>query len=167
MGELFAQLGIDWRLLLAQAVNFLLVLWILKRFVFQKLIRFMEDRQRRIQEGLEMREQAQQELQRSQEMRATEIARARKDTEEILAQAKETAGERERELIARAKQEAEKLLLRAKDDIQRESEAAKKEVREDIVSVTMLAAEKILERAITEKDRERMMKEVMETIDAK
>ena len=52
MSELFSQLGIDWRLLLSQAVNFLLLLIVLRIFAYQPILKLLKDRRAKIEDGL-------------------------------------------------------------------------------------------------------------------
>ncbi|MCH7552349.1 hypothetical protein IIB49_03100, partial [Patescibacteria group bacterium] len=64
MAELFSNLGLDVKLLLAQAVNFLLVLWLLNRFVFKKILKFLEERKQGIERGVELTKKAEREIER-------------------------------------------------------------------------------------------------------
>ena len=50
--EVLAKLGIDWKLLIAQAVNFLVLLWILRRYAYGPILRVLEARTARIEQGL-------------------------------------------------------------------------------------------------------------------
>ena len=52
MEQLFSQLGIDWHLLLSQAVNFFLLLIVLRVFAYKPLLAFLHERRRKIEEGL-------------------------------------------------------------------------------------------------------------------
>lgn len=52
MQQLFEQLGIDWHLLLSQAVNFFLLLTVLRFLVYKPLLKMLHDRKSRIEEGL-------------------------------------------------------------------------------------------------------------------
>ncbi len=151
--------------MIAQAVNFLIVLVILHKFVFTKLIKLMEERRERIEKGLAMREEAEKELARAHEMRRNEIEKAKKEAEAVIAQAKTLGAERERQLVAKAREEAEKILYGAKEDIKRETQAVLQSAKEDILAMAMIAAEKVIDRSITQEDRIRMMKEVMESIE--
>ncbi|MDP2641124.1 MAG: F0F1 ATP synthase subunit B [Candidatus Yanofskybacteria bacterium] len=164
MGDLLAQFGIDWRLLLAQAVNFGIVAGLLAWFVFRPLLSFLEERRKRIQEGLEMRQKAEDEIARTQEMRKQELARVKRQAEQLLSEAKERGAEREREMIARAKEETGKELARAQEDIRREKDQAIQEAKEEIATLALLSAEKVLKRAMTAKDREALLQEIEESL---
>jgi len=91
MSELLSGLGINGKLLFAQAANFLLVLWLLNRFVFKKLIAFIEKRKERIQEGVELTEKAEREMKRIDEARERELRNARERGEGLVAKAEISA----------------------------------------------------------------------------
>ena len=50
--EVLAKIGVDWKLLLAQVVNFLVLLWVLRRFAYRPMLEFLEKRTKRIESGL-------------------------------------------------------------------------------------------------------------------
>ncbi len=69
MQQLVQQLGIDWRLLLSQAVNFALLLIVLRLYVYKPLLKIMHDRKLRIEEGLTKADEADRRLAETEEMR--------------------------------------------------------------------------------------------------
>ena len=56
--EVLAKLGIDWKLLLAQAVNFAVLFWVLRRYAYQPMLDFLEKRTIKIEQGLKDAEKA-------------------------------------------------------------------------------------------------------------
>lgn len=62
MLELTEQLGLDWKLLLSQAVNFLLLLVLLRQFAYKPLLKVLKERRAKIEEGLAKAEEAEQRL---------------------------------------------------------------------------------------------------------
>lgn len=164
MQELFSNLGINVKLLLAQAVNFLLVLFLLNHFVFKKLLVFLEERKKRIEQGIIMREKAERELQRTLEARHREMEQARKEAEGLVAEAKASAKESGQQIIGEAKSREERMLVQAKEQAQREKATMIGEAKEEIQAKAILFAEKILERTLVKKDEERMVKEALKEL---
>ncbi len=162
MQELISNLGIDWRLLIAQAVNFLLVLWLLNRFVFKKIIRYLEERKKSIEQGLELRESAERQIGQISEARQRELQKATQEGEKIVAQARSIAIEKEKAAKALARAEAEKIMLKAKEGAEKEKKEAVLEVKGEIQKLAALIAEKILERSVRKEDQEEAAKEVMD-----
>ena len=162
MSELFSNLGIDWRLLLAQGINFLLVLYLLNRFVFKSIIRYLEERRKKIEEGLELTEKANREIQRIDEARHRELEKARTEAEKVLADARSSAIAKGKTALLLARQEAEKIFLKAKDEAERRKLDTVRAAQGDIKNLAVLMAEKVLSRSVTKEDQARAAKEVMD-----
>ncbi|MCH7604448.1 F0F1 ATP synthase subunit B [Patescibacteria group bacterium] len=165
MNELLSGLGINGKLLFAQAVNFLIVLWLLNRFVFKKLIAFIEKRKERIQEGIELTERAEREMERIGEARERELRNAREQATNVVAKAETTAKARGGEILIAAKEESEQVKQQAKEDAERAKQDAVKEATGEISKTALLFAEKVLSRNLTAEDEERMTKEVFAELD--
>lgn len=162
--ELFAKLGINGKLLFAQAFNFLAVLWILKRYVFPRIVKMLEDRRATIEKGLAMHEEAQREVARADSARREILAKADTEAEKIAAEAKMRAEARLQEAESHAKAIAENILLKAKaqsETIQRDAVVSAKA---DIRAAALMVAEKILSRSVTADDDERAVEEVVEAL---
>ena len=165
MSELFSNLGINGKLLFAQAVNFLLVLWLLNRFVFKKLIAFIEERKKRIEQGVELTEKAKREMERIGEARHRELENARQEADSILAAGRTSASKKQKEALAFVRAEAEKMLLQARIDAEREKGSAVKGARDEINKIALLIAEKVLSRSLGKEDQEQAAKEVLQYLE--
>lgn len=164
MSELFSNLGINGKLLFVQVINFLIIFAVLAKFVFPKVIKFVEQRRRKIAEGLELTEKAHHEMQRIEEARHRELEKTRKEADVLLSQAKTDAQEKEHAMLAEAKNRAEEVGLQAKEDAQRAKIDALKDARREISKTALLFAEKVLARNIAKEDEERLAKEVGEEL---
>lgn len=161
MGELFSNLGINGKLLFAQAVNFLLVLWVLNTFVFKKLIAHLERRRARIEQGLELTQKAEREMERIGDARHRELEKARAEAEKVLAEARSVSAANRKEALGLVKAEAEKMLLKAKQESEKEKGEAIVRSRGEIQKLAVLMAEKVLSRSVAKEDEERAAKEVL------
>ena len=133
MQQLFSQLGIDWHLLLAQAVNFFLLLTILRMFVYKPLLKVLHDRRARIEEGLIKADEADLRLHEVDEINKHKVKAAEAEAFAILKRTEGESKKLEAKMLAEAKRkEAEALrntesMLKAKEDESRrasEKEAA-------------------------------------------
>ena len=161
MGELFSNLGINGKLLFAQAVNFLLVLWLLNTFVFKKLIAHLENRRARIEQGLELTAKAEREMERIEGARHRELENARLEGERVLAEARNVSTAKGKEAFAVARAEAEKMLLKAKQESEKEKAETILRSKGEIQKLAVLMAEKVLLRSVTKEDEESAAKEVL------
>ena len=79
MSELFSKLGIDWRLLVAQLANFLILLFVLRRFAYKPLLKLLEERKQRIADGLANAQKAKSNLEEAEKERQEIISTAKKE----------------------------------------------------------------------------------------
>lgn len=165
MRELFENLGVNWKLLFAQAANFLLVLYVFKRYVFPRLFTFMEQRKKRIEQGLAFRDKVEQELTRIREARHREIENAKQQGETIMAESKTAAHAKTREALLLAKAEAERLLTGAQAQGTREKEGMIRQAKDEIARSALFVAEKFLSKTLTSKDEEKFLKEALQELE--
>jgi F-type H+-transporting ATPase subunit b len=113
MSPLFSQLGIDWKLLIAQAVNFFLLLVILKMFIYGPLSKMLHERRRRIEEGLEKAKEADERLRDINHMAVEKIKHAEAEGVKIIAKVELEAKEHEAVLMAKAREREAAAILAA------------------------------------------------------
>ena len=142
--DALAQLGIDWKLLLAQVVNFGILLFILKRYAYQPMLQLMDERAARIEKGLKDAEAAEQKLRSVEVEEKAILAGARQQAKELLVETDKAAKERDALKLSETEARVKKLFSDAEtkleDDRARMIEDAKRELSETV----MLAVEKIL-----------------------
>src|SRR3989338_11410320 len=86
--ELIEKLGIDWRLLLAQIVNFLILLFVLTKFAFRPLIKMLDGRAEKIQKSLENAQKIEKNLEEANKQKEAIILEARHGAQDIISQTK-------------------------------------------------------------------------------
>ena len=164
MGELFSNLGLDIKLLFAQAVNFLLVLWLLNRFVFKKILKFLDERKQGIERGVELTVKAEREMERIGEARTLAMEKARKLAEGLVQDAKNTGKAAEKDIVAGARSTAEVLLEKAKAEAERKKKDALKEAEAEMQKRVFFLAEKVLARSLTKEDQARMGQDLLKEV---
>ena len=151
MDELIRKLGIDWKLLVAQIVNFVILLFLLKKFLYKPLINLMNKRREKIIEGLEKAKKGEEEFVKIAELREKELAKIQKEAEGLIQKAKEIGDKKQQEILKEAENKTKKIIEEAKGRIEIEKEKMLKEVRKDIANLVINATEKILKEKIDEK----------------
>ncbi len=129
--DLLTKLGIDWKLLLAQAVNFLIVLGVLYRFAYRPLVRYLDERSERIALSLREAERIERELKKMEEVRAESLAEAKRQAQEVLKAAEADAQARRQEVLTRVKAEAEAVVSEARSRFEAEREESLAAVRRE------------------------------------
>lgn len=143
-------LGIDGKLLLFQLVAFLLLTWLLSKYVFPVLMKAVDDRQKRIDESNAAALEASKQAAETEEKLAGLLKKARSEAADIVATAKaEAAG-----LLAtseeKSKTQAERIVAQAHETIEKDVLAAKKTLHNETVELVAQATEKVVGKTISQ-----------------
>ena len=157
MGEL----GLDLRLLLSQAVNFLLIAFILHRLLYRPLLANLDARAQRVREGLAKAAEADRLLAEAQARYNAEIERAHREAHEIVEQGTRTAEQHRQELLAAAREEAQQIIARAQAQAQREIHQGQIALRQQIVDLTIAAASQVIGKSLQEEEHHRLIEEFL------
>jgi F-type H+-transporting ATPase subunit b len=134
--------------LIAQMIVFLILIWITMKYIWPHLMTAMDERARRISEGLSAAEKARKDLADADARVADEIRKARTEAAAIIDKAHQQAGQ----IVEKAKQdaivEATRQKATAAADIESMAHRAREELRSQVASLAVSGAEKILKREI-------------------
>jgi F-type H+-transporting ATPase subunit b len=153
--EILAKLGIEWKLLLAQGVNFAILFFVLKRYAYKPMLDFLATRTERIEQGIKDAEQAKQSLVAIAEEEKTILKQAREEAKKLIMDAEQEAKDRasKRELEAEAK--IKQLLTENDKKLAEDREKMFRDVRTEVVDLVTSSVEKVLlEKVDNTKDRE-------------
>jgi F-type H+-transporting ATPase subunit b len=161
MGGL-ASLGINMPVLLAQIINFIILFGLLYLVAYKPIMRMLDERSRKIKESMERTEYIKQQAERAEEEAKKQIEAAAKEGQEAVARAMRTGEEVRREAQQQAGHEAEALIARARTEIQRERDEAIDDLRQEFANITIVAAEKVIERSLDKKAHREIIKKVLD-----
>jgi F-type H+-transporting ATPase subunit b len=161
MGGL-ANLGINMPVLLAQIINFIILFGLLYLVAYKPIMRMLDERSRKIKESMEQTEYIKQQAERAEEEAKKRIDAAAKEGQEAVARAVRTGEGVKREAQQQARQEAEALIVRARTEIQRERDEAIDDLRREFADITIMAAEKVIERSLDKKAHREIIKKVLD-----
>jgi F-type H+-transporting ATPase subunit b len=154
-------LGLDPLAILAQAVTFLVLFWVVKKFALDKIVQSLEDRRKTIDKGVRLGLEMQEEKDRLDQSVEKELHKARLEADKILAGAHEEAGN----IIGRAEDAAgtkvEALIADAHSRIEDDVRKAKKELEQEVVSLVADATEAIIGEKLDAKKDEALIKRML------
>lgn len=156
-----AALGVNLPGLVAQLINFGILLLILRLFLFGPLTRLLDERKRRIQEGLSRAEAAAEQASASQEEAQRVIEEARTEGRELVASAQENAARLRQELEERARADADQIVERARQEIGAERDQAITQLRQEFTELAMSAAERVIGQSLDRQAHQRLIDEVL------
>jgi F-type H+-transporting ATPase subunit b len=161
MSEAFDALGINVPQLIAQIVNFVILLVVLRLTLFGPIMRMLDDRKTRIAEGLNAAEIARAEAQDAQARIDEQLRDAQQRGQVLVGNAQEIAKRIEEEARAEAARDREVSLQRARAEIQRERDAAIAELRGEFAALTILAAERVINQSLDRDAHQRIIDEAL------
>jgi F-type H+-transporting ATPase subunit b len=154
-------LGINLPSLLAQLINFTILLVVLYLFAYKPLLKMLDERKRRIQEGLDAAEQAKDHLARAEEEVASQIERSRQEGQALIGQAQQAAARIQEEARQQAHADHDALLARARGEIQLERDSAIAHLRREFADLTITAAEKVINQSLDRRAHQRLIDETL------
>ena len=166
VSELFGQFGVNWPFFLAQLFNFVLVMFVLKKFAFGPIGEMLAERRERIAAGEEKLKQIEKQLAESEQTTAAAIAKAAEEAARMVAEAKLGAAtfteQKAQEAIAQAQQILAKAELAAKADRDRLSTELKREFGR-LVATT---ASQVTGKVLTADDQKRINEDALAKVEA-
>lgn len=136
--------------LLGQAISFALFVWFCMKFVWPPLMSAIEERQKRIADGLADANRAAKDLELAQAKATDQLKDVKAAANEIIEQANKRKAQIVEEAKAEADAERAKIIAQGKAEIETERNRVKEELRKQVASLAIIGAEKILERSIDE-----------------
>ncbi|MAF85047.1 MAG: ATP synthase F0 subunit B [Dehalococcoidales bacterium] len=154
-------LGISLPTLLAQIINFAILLVLLYLVAYKPIMRMFDERSRKIKESIEQTESIKEQAAHAEEEAEKRIEAAGKEGQELVARAVRTGEEVRQQTQQEAKRDAELLIARARTEIQRERDEAIGELRKEFADLTIKAAEKVIDRSLDKKAHRQIIDKVL------
>lgn len=152
--ELLEKFGINFPVLIAQVVNFLIVLGVLYKFAYKPVLKMLHDRTKMIEDGVKNAEKAKTAVEEAAKKQEQVLAEARTEAQAILTKAREQSAAQGAALLEQSKEEAAKLALKTKADLALEHDQLLKNAKAEVADIVVMVAEKLLKEKVTdEKDR--------------
>ncbi len=134
--------------LIGQSIAMIVFVWFCMKYIWPPMMQALDDRQKKIADGLAAAEQGQQELERARGQFNETIRESREQSAEIIKQAERRA----KEMIAEAQQtavaEGERLIAQAKSEIEQEANRAREALRGQVAAIAVAGASQLLGREV-------------------
>jgi F-type H+-transporting ATPase subunit b len=161
MGEFFEAFAVDLPKLAFQVINFLLLLYLLNRFLFKPVLARLDERSATISKGLEDAEAAARDREVARAEREAAVADARKEAADLLANANKIATDTRDEILREARADAERVTQRAREEITAEKEKAMAELRAQVADLALEAAGKLVRSDMNATTQRRLVEEFL------
>ena len=161
-----AQLGVNLPRIIAQLINFGILLTLLYFVAYKPLMRMLDERGNRVREGMENAELVKKQLANAEAEAAKQIEEASIKGQKIVDQAVQAGEEVRRKAEVEAKKQAEAILNKAQAEIQREKELALSELRKEVGDLAVLVAGKAISQSLDEKTHQELINSVIKEASA-
>lgn len=157
----------DFGVLALTVCNFLLLVYLLKKFAWGPVIGALEKREAQIESDKQTATQARESAEKLKKELDDRLAQITDEAAKKMAAAVKTGETQRDQLLAEAKQQAQRLLEQAKAQIEAEKNKALADVRGEIASISLLAASRVVGRQVTDATADQIVENVLEEVTKK
>ncbi len=159
MGDTLQTLGIYWPKLIAQMVNFGIVLFILWKFAYRPVLRLLEERRQRVAEAMINAEKARDELKRTEAQRQEVLAETNAKANRLIEEARAAAGKVREQETQKAIAEAEQIIAKAREAAALERTRMLADVKRELGRLVVATTSKVTGKVLTGDDQRRLTEE--------
>lgn len=159
-----ASLGLNGKLLLAQVVNFTIVIFVVAKWVYRPLVRILDERAAKIGQGLKDAETARKSVEKAEVARLASLKEARAEAEGLVKELRFSAQKEAHEIIAAAHKEAEHLHQKALQDAELERKRIMSVARRELSGWVALATSKVTADAIDQDTHRAIIKDAIDHV---
>ncbi|MGM0419974.1 MAG: F0F1 ATP synthase subunit B [Bacillota bacterium] len=152
--------------LIWEVVNFLVLIYLLKRFLFGPIMEMLDSRTEKIKSDLNQAREKKEAAQKLEQEKQEELKQARQKSQAIVDDAEKKANNRAEEIIQAAEEEAQRVKDRNMAEIEQAKAEAVDELRQEVAGLSLQVASKFLQEELDEEDHIRLINKYLEELDA-
>ena len=158
-------LGINPNLLITQILNFIILFILLRLLLYKPILNMLNSRKQKIQESLEYAERVKRDAADQQKEFDRKLEETRREMQAAVAAAAQS-GEREREtILVQARDDARKMIDQAKGQIEYERKQMLSDLREEVVRLSLLAAQRVVSQSLDDKAHRQLVSDFLAQTD--
>ena len=162
--DILKDFGVEPLLLLAQIINFIILLYILKRFLYKPILKVLEERKKRIETSIKQADDMQNRFDESTKKQEELLNKGREEATRIVEEAKQEARALSTLIQAETKQNIQDSLKKNQESLELEQQKMVAEARGQIVDMIASATEKVVTKSLKESDKERLIQQSIKDI---
>jgi F-type H+-transporting ATPase subunit b len=150
--------------MLTQLFFFLLLLFLVGKFAWGPVMNMMKKREDYVASEIEAAETSRQQAEKAAKEATEQLKQTKLEAQKIIEDAKNAGVKQEQDIIESARQEAERIKKSAQQDIQNEKEKALQALQEQVASLSVLIASKVIEKELSAQDQEKLINEYIKEV---
>jgi F-type H+-transporting ATPase subunit b len=160
--KIFEAFGIDYRILIAQLVNFGILVFVLWKFAYKPMFKMLEDRRKKIEDGIENAAKAEKRLEGIEKKEKEVLKEAKLEAAKILENAKVMAEDIRKSEILKTQEEMGRMINKERENLQAEKAKVLREIKKEVSGLIVASLEKVLEEKASKKDEDLIKKAIKE-----
>ncbi|HEY6962849.1 MAG TPA: F0F1 ATP synthase subunit B [Gaiellaceae bacterium] len=146
-------------------ICFLVVLFVLKKYAFGPIQQMIDTRRQRIEDAITEADNAREEARNLLEEHRKLIGQAKSEAEEILVEARKVADAQRERVREETEEDRQRRLEETRRQIEQATAQSLAQIRDEVGRLSLLAAEKITRKSLTDQDQQRLIDEALAEID--
>ena len=160
--KLLGDLGINWQQFVSQLIIFIVLVWILKKFAYQPILKVLDERKKLIADSMANVEKIKHDLEATEKTRQEIMAKANEAANALIDKAKTDADTLNAKKIQEAVQQVEAMIQKAEQAAAQERARLLEEMKQEMGRLVVLTTSKVIGRTLTAEDQARLQKEALE-----
>lgn len=162
--EGIAAIGINPIYLVGQVVNFIILMWVLKKFIYGPVLKKLEERAKETKKGLETAEKLASQQEEWEKNQKKQLQKVQEETSAIIAKARNQAKKEKEIIVKEAKEEAKTAAKAEYSKLEEKLNLQEKKLREKTGSLVIAAAKKVLAGTLDEKTQNTILKKQLDKL---
>jgi len=156
--------GFDVKLFIAQIINFLILVYLLNRFLYKPILEILKQREKKIRTGLEDAEKSRIILEQAEKEKEEILKNARIESEKIINETKLIAEEIRKSIIDSSKSESEKIILEAKNQAKLEMEKMEKKIKVLSLDLSQKILTNLIQSLFNEQEKNKILERAIDKL---
>ena len=159
VGEVLNRFGVTWGLFFSQLIAFVVVALLLKKYAYQPILTLLEDRRRRIAEGMANADKIKQELASTEAARKQVLENANVQANKMIEEARTAAAQVQERESQKAMAQAEQILSQAREAAAADHARMLADLKQEIGGLVVQTTAQVIGKALTPEDQKRLVEE--------
>lgn len=155
--ELFSTLGVNWMMLLAQLINFGILLAALTVLVYRPVLKLLDERRERVRKSMDDAARLESQVKEMEIARGEKLKSLDAEAKQFLDKAKEQAEHTKKEILADAQKQVEELLAKGKDQLASERTKMLGDLQSMVTRISVDLAGRIIQREFSDQDQKKLL----------
>lgn len=165
--EILEQFGVNQYLLAAQIINFAVLLFLLKKFLYGPILKVLDERKKKIAASLKSAEEIEKRLAASSAEQERILDTAKKEASQLVTESKQEAKSLTEKMIAETKETVETMVLKTEERLKLEKEQMLIDAKKDLAILVMEATKKVSGKVVDKHSGQKFVTEIISGIDKK